>query len=482
MCIRDSVGREKAEQAASGLNLEVIFPAGFVDFNDMHAASGIDALKKLFGSDEIQTYKKPKKEKSGDFDRPAGILGDIVDYYNATSGNNQQGFAIQTALAICSLVLSRHYKTSTDNYTPLYLLNVAKSGTGKEHAKTVTEKILHQAGLGHLIAGDGYTSAGAVFSTLLDRPRHISVIDEFGRYLEAGREMGKGNQHQRDANTKLMEAISRSHSIIRPPSYSAMTLKKDQADAIKNRQVHNPCITLLTMTTPDTLFKSLNMGAIKDGFFNRFIVSISDAQRTVRHHKQAIDVPERIIEWVEKILARSDSTDFATEPANPIALNFTITAYEMQLEFQKYTNVKLPNDLEKFGMSELSGRSNEMAMKISLICALARDPNALNITDDDMKWAIEYVRKSLDKTVDALKLTLSHSDFESHKKEILGNIREKGEAGISWSQMQKTPPYSQHQARYLKEILQALKDADLISDEPYQPTVGRPSIKWIALK
>lgn len=477
-----NAGRTKAEQAAEGNGVRCIFPAGFNDFNDMHKAQGIDALKQYLVPDN-EAYKPDRKDdEKHDIDWPSGVLGDIANYYNATSGNKQYGFAIQTALATCSIILGRAFKTSLDNFSSLYLLNVAKSGTGKEHAKTVVEKILYQSGQGHLVAGDGYTSAGAVFSTLLDRPKHISVIDEFGRYLEAGRDMGKGNQHQREANTKLMEAITRSPSVIRPPSYSSMTLKKDAAEAIKNRYVHNPAITLLTMTTPDTLFKTLDMGAIKDGFINRFIISISDAERSVRMHKPPIDVPERILNWIYAVTARNDNPHIAMEPASPIVIEFCNEALDMSHKFQLEC-IEKANSLDKFGMGELPMRGNEMAMKVSLICALSRDPNAKSINVKDMEWSINYVRKCMFSTIDSLKFTISHSEFEQHKKEVLSDLRKRGADGITWAQMQKTAPYSQHKTKYLKEILDAIKDADLAGDEPYQPKKGgRPTIKWMAIK
>ena len=54
--------------------------------------------------------------------------------------------------------------TNYNNYTSLFLLNIGKSGTGKEHAKTVLEKLLDDTGNGQFVSGDGYSSAGAVFS------------------------------------------------------------------------------------------------------------------------------------------------------------------------------------------------------------------------------------------------------------------------------------------------------------------------------
>jgi phage/plasmid primase-like uncharacterized protein len=477
---KGNAGRTKAEQASQGLDVECIFPSGFVDFNDMHKAHGLPALKTYLKPSNQEAYEK-KKSKQTKVERPSGILGDMVDYYHATSGNKQEGFAVQTALAVASIILGRSYKTSLNNYSNLHLLNVAKSGTGKEHAKTVVEKILYKAGADHFIAGDGYTSAGAVLSTLLDRPKHISIIDEFGRYLEAGKDMGKGTSIQREANTRLMEAFGRADGIIRAPSYSAMTMKKDAADAIKNRYIHNPSITLLTMTTPETLFKALDMGAIKDGFFNRFIVSLSDTPRGLRHHKEPMEVPDRITTWIKTIMARSPKAHIATEPAEPVVLQFSPEAFQAQLDFQ-IVMINKANELDAFGMGELPMRGNEMAMKLSLICALSKNPHAEEIELDDIEWAIRYVHGCMKKTISRLKITISSSGFEGDKKEILADLRSRSPDGITWAEMQKNAPYSQHKQRELKEILQALKDANLAGDEPYKPEgAGRPSVKWIAL-
>lgn len=154
----------------------------------------------------------------------------------------------------------------------------------------------------------------------------------------------------------------------------------------------------------------------------------------------------------------------------------------MQMEFQQYC-IDQANYLERFGMAELTGRTNEMAMRLSLICALARDAQAREITAQDMQWGIDYIRHCLERTIDKLKISISHSDFEHDKKEILADLRQRAPDGLTWSQMQKTPPYSRHKPKDLKEIMQALKDADLAGEEPYQPEGGgRPTVLWKALK
>jgi hypothetical protein len=130
------------------------------------------------------------------------MLLDCYNYYNTCSGNDQKGFAIQTALAVTSAILARAYKSNFEHYPSIYLLNIGKSGTGKEAGKKIAEDLLEATGNGRLIAGDGYTSDGAVLSALLDRPKHYTAIDEFGRYLAASN--GNSNQNQLAANTKIM--------------------------------------------------------------------------------------------------------------------------------------------------------------------------------------------------------------------------------------------------------------------------------------
>ena len=89
----------------------------------------------------------------------------------------------------------------------------------------------------------------------------------------------------------------------------------------------------------------------------------------------------------------------------------------------------------------------------------------------------------MSREMDVLKVTLSGSDYESNKKEILSDLRSRGSTGLTWSQMIKTPPYSRHKRNDLREIMEALKDADLACDETVVTQKrGKPAVKWVALK
>lgn len=484
ICGDNGNGSKSANQAAETLQLEALFPPDpdLSDFNDYHKAHGLENLQKFFGKVDRQVYKKKQDHFGQELQPCAGFIRDVYNYYNATSGNIQYGFAIQTALAIAGVILGRSYKTDYENYSHLYLLNVGKTATGKEHPKTVIERVMGAANLGHLIGGDGYTSSGAVFTMLMHRPRHIAVIDEFGRYLEAGRDMKNGNHNQREANTAIMEAFGRASGVMRPKTYSAMTQKKEVAQEMMNRSIHNPSLTIMAMTTPETLYKTLSMDAVKDGFINRFLICQSDAERAIRKHKPPLEVPIKIIDWIERIIIRHGGDHLYNEPPTMIVLPFTQGAVEAQEVFQQFCIDKM-GELDRFGMSGITGRSNEIAMKISLIVALSENPEADEVEERHMQWAIEYVKHYLLQTIDALKNCISGSDHEGQKKEVLAAIREAEEEGVLWSHMMKNSPYSKHSRKTLDDILRSLVDADLIVEEHFvSPKGGRPTKKFTAIR
>lgn len=478
--------RIKATQILEGLGIESIYPPDAQDdFNDVHCDFDLSAVTEyLKGS--AKPYIKAETQApaiiANDTDfKLGGVLQEMVDYYNATSGNKQPLFAVQAAIATCSTILARNFSTNLSNRTSLFLLNIAKSGTGKEHAKKVTEKILEATDNAHLISGDGYTSGAAVISALQERPRHVTIIDEFSKYLQAAQNKN-GSSHLMEANAMLMQVISRLDGTVRARSYATIGLTKDKKKEMANQYVINPAVTLMAMSTPDDLFKTIDVSSIKDGFLNRFIICVSDAQRTMREHKEPIDVPQSIIEWDAKIKERiGEDIDTPMEEPKPVIIPFSLDSMANQKVFDQYC-IDMANDLDIFGMAEIPNRSNEMAMRLALIIALSKNPKAELVTAEDVDAAIGWVKYNLDKLVKRLKMSVSSSEHEANKKEILSALRNIGEAGITWSMMQKRAPFSRHKQKDLREILVSLKDGNLAMDEPHQTGgKGRPTTLWKAI-
>jgi hypothetical protein len=476
-----NAGRTKAMQAAEAIGAECVFPvfkpehlAGKpTDWNDLHALAGLaEVTRQLRGMPAVY---QPKASQATDAPAaPVGVLRDLVDYYNATSGNPQPLFAVQTALAITSVLLARSFTTNLSNRTALFLLNLGKSATGKEHAKYTLEKVLQACGAEQLIGPDGYTAGSAVFSALMEAPRHVTVIDEFSKYIHAAQNK-YSSSHLMEANTQLMQVFGRASGILRPKSYSTIGLTKDRKAELRNMRVMAPSITLLAMSTPEDFFQKIDVASVSDGFLNRFLVCTSDAPRAVRRHKEPLPVPQRVIDWANTIAMRRGAEPDSANDEPPLhTLVFSQEALEMQEAYQLEC-IEWADTLAKFGLSEMPMRCNEIAMRIALIHALSRDPQAEYVMPEDMGWAIGWVRYNSRDFIQRLKMSVAGSEFEGMKKAALLAIRAAGEKGITFARMQIDKPFSTYREKDLKEVLKALEEADLVyKDANSNGKRGRP--------
>lgn len=453
------------------------------DFNDMHQSLGLDAVDKHLALPKTAEREAKEEVKEDLPEIPPGVISDIYDYYMATSGNHQPGFALQTALALTSVAIGRYFITDEDNLSGLYFLNVANSATGKEHSKTIIDRIMRDVGWSHRVAGSGFTSGAAVMSMMLSKVVCITVIDEFGRYLETA--SSNKASLMSEANTMLMEVIGRVNGELRPKEYSTMTLNKDQKKDLKDREVICPSLTLVGLTTPSTFFDHLKTSSVLDGFLNRFIISVSDQPIQKRKRAKMFDTPDSIVDWFNKIKMVVDITtpvEVANERPNTIEVCFSKEALEVLDKFADEI-VALRNDLIPIRLDGLPGRAVEFAQRLALILALSRNPETRHIDENDMRWACDYMRKTTHMLLQEVKDKVSDTYVEASTKEILSAIRDCGEGGITWVEMRnmKRRPFVKYAKKELEDILLSLTDGELIVQEQVTTSQGgRPTTKYTA--
>ncbi len=477
-----NIGIEKATSAAKAIGADLVMPTfgpndKGTDFNDMD-----HSLVKDCFSVKTEVAIVGKKEiviPTTISDIPHGVISKIVDYYNATSKFDQPGFALNTAIAITSVLCARNFQTDEENFTSLFFMNIGNTSTGKEHCKTVSERILKACKM-NLMTGDGFTSAGAVVSALLMKPRFISVIDELGMYLKAG---SQNNNNQIEANSAIMQVFGRCHSTYRPKNYSTMTLGKKQREDVENREVENPAVTLIGMTTPSTLFESLSHKDILSGFINRFIIHVSDMPISVGRRRVMIDVPQAIIDWAKKINERvkvnGTTIELASTTPTVEVIPFSDVARDIQEAFN-FEVVEKQNELLAQNLEGLGGRINEIAMRLALICALSRDPNTKIIADIDMLWATNFMRKQFDEMIAMVKKYMRSSNTDADTMAMVDAIKRNGVNGVRRSQLIRDCPifrkYTQDQT---ERLLANAIEAGMITKQTVS-NGGRPTVMYYA--
>jgi len=413
-----------------------------------------------------------------------GVLGEVVTYSAKTCIKSQPQFDVQAALALGSVLMGRRFITNNRNMSGLYFLNVAKTGTGKEHANTVIEDVLEASGLIGLRGPNGYTSATGVLSTLKDKPCHITVIDEFGSYLQSA--AAKGNQHRADAMVMLMEAFGRQTKTLRNLGYATLSLNDTQKKAMKV-EVRSPSITLIGMTTPETFYDAIGSKDVASGFLNRLLIVESKRPRELSRIPDQVDVSESVIAWARATAAAvsddaGDLTDNGHEfPPEPVVVPFSRAAHGLFRDYEQ-TITDRQNAMDHLSLADMMNRSREIAMRLSLIVAHSMGEREIN--EIAAQWAIDYVDYYLRQTLDAMQVNISEGGTDEIRKKVAQAIEKSGTAGLKINELIKQVPKLGNLKKHERDGVLAMVCEDFpIERLQQQPEGGRgrPAIihRWI---
>jgi hypothetical protein len=416
--------------------------------------------------------------------RPPGILGEFFDWHLKTAKFPNPQLAAQTALAFGSVVLGRRYVTTGDNWPSLYFLTVGKSTVGKDHGKKTLERALEDSGLEDLIGGRGYTSPGAILSALRDKPTHVTIIDEFGDYLEACN--AKGNSHRKEAMSMLNEVFSVGGGTLRQGVYSSMGLTDKQRAQTETINVRAPAVTMYLMTQPERFYDSLGDGDIANGFLGRMLVMDMEAKRREPVFTGRLPrTPDTIQKWAKTARERGimgleehmqEVFDLAPDP---IEVEMTEGAIEAHRAFFA-EQIASQNRLDVVGLGGVIGRMNEMAQKLG--CVVACSVNIFNpvVTEELAKWCINYCRQSFLAMADAARKNVGGTEYGKARQKLLNAIIEAGARGLTHRDINRL--FKGTRQKEAREVLKHLQDAGEVAFAEIQHNgAGRKREAWVAV-
>jgi hypothetical protein len=442
-------------------------------------------LSDLAVAGEVQiAVRKPEEQPTvgNHLLTPPGILADVVNWINVTAPKPQPQFAVQTAIAFASTVLGRRFSTNHGNWPSLYLLNIGLSASGKEYAKTALERLLEACGLTTLLGPSGYSSDAGMLSSLYHQPSHCAVVDEFHRVLEQA--SVKGNARAQGMVRALIEVWGRTDGTMRSVGYSTVGLKSKEIKALQERSIVNPALTVLAMAVP-TFWETIGSAAAKDGFLNRFLIVESNIGRQVGQFNGAIAVPQTVIDWTNNTRARYTGivdTDNNPMRVTPIMVPINVHAMALFDAFAKEC-LTLMDQHEDDGLAEMFGRSNEIAMKLALILALARSATVVEVCDAE--WAIDYVKTYALRTTYRLKTCMADGVFEAAKKQVLNLLIKAGERGMTPSEINRhSRAFRGMTQRQQTELLNSLAFLNQVRQMSFGTLSGkgRPRMAWVAIE
>ena len=411
-----------------------------------------------------------------------GVLGFGVQWMLENSKKPQPIYAVHAMLGLGATVLGRRFCSDHDNWPSLFLPILGLSATGKESIKSSVERILNDSGLNCLIGPSRYTSDSGVISSLIHRPSHLCVSDEFGKLLSAAAE--PNNSNARSMLRMMMEVWGRCHDTVQSIGYATAGMTREAADSINARVVRKPALTFIGLSTPDSFYESLNRGALIDGFVNRMLIAECRELRKPSIFRPATSVPTILTDWCKGMVCHSyrdhglfvpigDKAD--QEPEGVIVVPFSDEAMGRVRAFDAWC-IEQQNELQHEGLAELYGRTNEIAMRVGLIVACSCNSATIELFHID--WAIGYVAYWTREMVEQARSRVSDGVMDGAMKDVERILKDVGEAGMSLRDLRRrSRKLAQLPPRSQIDVLGMLK-ADQMIDMRKVATRTKPKETW----
>lgn len=296
--------------------------------------------------------------------KPPGTISEIIDYNLATAHRRQPILALAGALALMSVITGRKVRDDADTRTNLYILGVAGSGTGKEHARKVNKNLLYSAGADCLVGPESPASSTGLISAIKHQPAILLQWDEMGRLLATlqGKYAGP---HLANVLTSLMKLFTSSDSIYYSDAY---------ADPTKNAKINQPHAVLYGTTVPKNLYENLSEDSISDGFLGRLLIFETETPHPDYQQPARADmanIVDTIKEWVNE--GGGNLSSLNPEPRTlPTTPEAAVVWEDFRAECLRLERVAEKN-------APLWTRAVEKARKLALLHACSRRSEAVDL-------------------------------------------------------------------------------------------------------
>lgn len=415
--------------------------------------------------------------------KPGGIVQKIAEWILQTAQKPQPILALAAALSVVGTVLGRKVATSTGLRTNYYLVGVAGTSAGKDHARKCVKVLFQTAGLSDLLGGEELASGSALLARAADHPTSLFQIDELGLMLKAVATKGAG-PHLASIVTNLMKLFSSAGTVYHGTEYADRKAKE-------RKDIAYPCVGMHGTTTPETLWPALGSQDVLSGYLNRMIIMFVPDKRVAKNYVGIGQPPAEVIEWM-KAARELQCGVLGLDPASPIELPFVGMAGQIFREFDDWIENRM-EETKAAGLAPLWGRAWEHAAKLALGMACARYDAAklkevasgggLEIDPTSAQWAVDFVKFTLSVQQDQVATRMGDSDFDRWCQDVLRVLKQAGPQGRTESELTKfSRMYRALEPRQQDAIMDALKRREAITLVQYKPSSGRGKSRmaWVA--
>lgn len=354
-----------------------------------------------------------------------GIIGDMVKLIVDTAISPQPALALAAALCTAGAVAGRQYRTASNLRTNLYIIGIADSGSGKDHARQIIKEALFKAGLQDYIGGGKIASGSGLLTSIERHPCRLFLLDEMGKFVRSVTGF-KAPAHREEIWTILTELYTSAGSVYLGAEYADQKLRP-------RVDIREPCCSIYGVTVPGPFWSAIEGGALTDGSLARFLIFQTEDDYPDRvDQSQAVVIPDHIITGLQSIAAgyggKSDGSlpmmpDVSpnpyivpTTPEADIILKMLLVEQTEWLRSKRGTND-----------TAVIARYAENVNKVALIRAISDCPGNPVITQQAVVWATGLVKRCITTLLRDATRYVADTPHQANLNKLENFIREKGE-------------------------------------------------------
>ena len=368
----------------------------------------------------------------------------------------QPWLAVGASLCAIGALMGRKYRTETNLRSNLYVVGIADSGAGKDHARNAVKEAFIAAGLHQYLGGNRIASGAGLLAALQRQPSLLFQKDEFGQFLGSIADKRRAPAYKSEIWDLLVELYT---------SAGGTFLGSEYADQKERPRVDivQPCCCLYATTVPGPFWTALRQAALFDGGLARLLVFKSPdvADSNLKAH-QVDDVPSELIEALQAIdrgAGRSAvggnlvHVNGACITPAPLTVGMTPAAEQIFVQLDKQQTACL-RSMDDSAQAAILARQWENTAKVAMILAVGDDPQAPLIIEQHAILACDYVDRCIKTILAGAEQFLADNQTEEYTKRMLRLIAQAGKDGITKNTITRRTQFLTKQQR--EEILETL--------------------------
>jgi hypothetical protein len=355
-----------------------------------------------------------------DLTRPPGLVGKIIDWCEATTERPSRAAALGAALGFVATLVGRHFASESDARTNLYLVTLAESGFGKDHARQAIKRLATAAGVGWALGPGRVMSTTALRNKLLQHPSSLYMIDEF--HGTVAMVTDKRSPYARLLGDDLLELFSAASTVFLGAEY-ASTPAVD---------IHNPNLSIYGTSTPDAFWSAAGSAAVSNGLLARFILLDINTSKPARRQPSADirKVPTELIRACQS-LVQAHGGNIALDGSRPIAAKSVRADADAARLLDDFKDRIEAKELSADGRQKpFLNRAVEHAIKLALTVAVGTDPKRPVIDGLAMEWACKLAWHSTCSLIEETRDRIGDSQREADYNAIMKLIKSAGPDGL----------------------------------------------------